>query len=138
MKWLWRISNERQSLWYKVIKSKFGLHPNQWDSRVVERGTFRNPWKAISSLYGEFLQMVSFKVGNGNNVRFWEDKWLGKKPLEELFPSLFRLSSSKSRPISDFLDGSTLRLEGNISWNFHFPRNLWTGKLLNYKSYLLD
>ena len=28
MKWLWRLPKEGQSLWYKVIKSKFGLHPN--------------------------------------------------------------------------------------------------------------
>ena len=87
MTWLWRFPNERHSLWYKVIKSKFGIHPNQWDSRVVDRGTFRSPWKAISSIYGEFFQLVSFKVGNNNKIRFWEDKWLGDYTLKELFPS---------------------------------------------------
>ena len=48
--------------------------------------------------------MVSFKVGNKNKVRFWEDNWLGENSLEALFPSLFRISSHKSRPISDFWD----------------------------------
>ena len=89
-------------MWYKVIKSKFVLHPNQWDSKVVEYRTHRSPWKAMSSLYGEFYQMVSFKVGNGNKVRFWEDIWLGENSLEVLFPSLLRLSISKSQPISKF------------------------------------
>ena len=68
--------------------------------------------------------MVSFKIGNGNKVHFWEDKWLGDYTLEETFPSLFRLSSFKSRPISDFVDAPRLLLKGTTSWNFHFPRNL--------------
>ena len=68
--------------------------------------------------------MVSFKVGNGKKVRFWEDKWLGNNTLQELHPSLFRLSVLKSKPISDFLDGPTTQVQGSTSWNFHFPRNL--------------
>ncbi|PON81162.1 hypothetical protein TorRG33x02_230460, partial [Trema orientale] len=50
MKWLWRFPNEKSVLWYKVIKSKYGLNPNQWDAAVAERVTFRSLWKAISSL----------------------------------------------------------------------------------------
>ena len=109
MKWLWRFPRERHSLWYKVISSKFGSHPNLWDSKVVERGTFRSPWKAISSLYGEFHQLVSFKIGNGNKVRFWEDSWAGENTLKSLFPSLFRISTFSSRPISDFVDQTSLQ-----------------------------
>ena len=91
---------------------------------MVERGTFKSPWKAISSLYREFLPLVSFKVGNGNTVRFWEDNWLGTNTLKELFPSLFRLSTLKSQPISAFLDAPRMQIEGFTSWNFHFRRNL--------------
>ena len=124
MKWLWRFPKENQSLWYKVIKSRVGLHPNLWDSKTDDRGTFRSPWKAISSLYREFHQLVSFKVGNGNKVRFWEDAWAGENPLQVMFPSLFRLSSLKSHPISDFHNQSGPSFEGVTSWNLHFSRNL--------------
>ena len=135
MKWLWRFPKESYSLWYRVIKSKFGLHSNQWDSRVMGRGTFRSPWKVISSLYKEFSQLVSFKVGNGNTVRFWKDKWLGENSLKELFPSLFRLSDLKSQPISAFLEVPRIQVEGTTSWNFHFPSTCSTGKSNNCKSY---
>ena len=101
MKWLWRFPREGHSLWYKVIRSTFGIHPNLWDSKVVVRGTFRSPWKAISSLYGEFLQSVCFKIGKGDKVRFWEDRWAGEQTLKERFPSLFRISTLSSRPISE-------------------------------------
>ena len=120
MKWLWRFPKKGQFSWYKVIKSKFGIHPNHWDSKVVKRGTFRSPWKAISFLYGEFHQMVSFKIGNRNKVRFWEDRWADENTLKGLFPSLFRLSTFSSQPISDFVDQTRLQEEGYTSWNFHF------------------
>ena len=73
MKWLWRFPKEDRFLWHKVIKSICGLHSNLWDTRVNDNATFRSPWKAISSLYRDFHQLVSFKVGNGSKVRFWED-----------------------------------------------------------------
>ena len=31
-KWLWRFPNEQDTLWAKVIRSKFGLDSNKWDS----------------------------------------------------------------------------------------------------------
>ena len=124
LKWLWRFPKESHLLWYKVIRSKFGISPNQWDSKVVLRGTFKSPWKAISSLYGDFHQMVSFKIGKGNKVRFWEDIWEGEATLKSLFPSLFRLSTRTSRPIADFVDQTRLQEEGVTSWNLHFFRNL--------------
>ena len=90
----------------------------------MDRGTHRSPWKAISSLYRDFYQIVTFKVDNGNIVRFWEDIWLGENSLEAQYPSLFRISSFKSRPISEFWDQSITSLGDSPSWNFHFPRNL--------------
>ena len=49
---------------------------------------------------------------------------MGENTLKKLYPSLFRLSNFKSQPISTFLDGPRLQVEGTTSWNFHFPRNL--------------
>ena len=82
-KWLWRFLNEQDTLWAKVIRSKFGLHSNNWDSGSTRKASFRSPWKFISSLYEELLLMASFKVGNGRRIRFWEDAWWG----EEAFSS---------------------------------------------------
>lgn len=49
----------------KVIKSKFGLSPNGWDTKEALRVTFRSPWKFISSCLEEFHKHFSFKVGDG-------------------------------------------------------------------------
>ena len=34
-------------------------------------------------------------MGDGKNVRFWKDKWCGTSRLNEDFPSLFALATSK-------------------------------------------
>lgn len=116
MKWIWRFPKERNALWYKVIKSKYGLNPNQWDAAEADRVTFRSPWKAISSLYEDFFQHVFFRIGSGTKIRFWEDHWVGDGSLQRDFPSLYRLSLFKNRPISEFY--------GDQGWSFHFMRNL--------------
>ncbi|KAL5575095.1 hypothetical protein UlMin_016794 [Ulmus minor] len=47
-KWLWRFPLEQHSLWAAVIRSKYGLDRNGWDTNRVTVGSFRNPWKFIS------------------------------------------------------------------------------------------
>ena len=42
-KWLWRFPLEQESIWTKVITSKFGVHSNWWDARVACRSTYWSP-----------------------------------------------------------------------------------------------
>ena len=43
LKWLWRFPLEQESIWAKVIRSKFGLHTNRWDAGIASRYTFLSP-----------------------------------------------------------------------------------------------
>ncbi|XP_022041625.1 uncharacterized protein LOC110944221 [Helianthus annuus] len=40
-------------------------------------------------------------VGNGSNIRFWIDHWVGDGPLMDLWPSLFSLETDKSCRVND-------------------------------------
>ncbi|XP_057809125.1 uncharacterized protein LOC131023599 [Salvia miltiorrhiza] len=40
-------------------------------------------------------------IGNGKNTLFWEDRWVGHKPLKFVFPRLFQLCVEKKAVISD-------------------------------------
>jgi hypothetical protein len=42
-----------------------------------------------------FFARGSFELGNGMNTRFWEDVWLGEKPLAEQYPSLYNIVNPK-------------------------------------------
>ena len=119
-KWLWRFPLEQESIWAKVITSKFGVHPNKWDAGVASRCTYRSPWKYISSLYGEFRHWVGLKVGNGSRIRFWEDVWCGDVAFANRFVDLYRISSAKNSSIADMFGpqlGST-----HYGWDLHFRR----------------
>ena len=39
----------------------------------------------------DFLAGGTFKIKNGEQERFWEDVWLGDKPLREAYPNLCRI-----------------------------------------------
>ena len=101
------------------------MNENQWDSGISQLSTHRNPEKFISSLYGQFHSWVAFKVGDGTELRFWEDVWRGGVAFKVRFPSLYRLSLKHNGSVADF--GSQTEYEGG--WNFHFRRNVRDSEL---------
>jgi hypothetical protein len=44
----------------------------------------------------DFFDRVSFKVGDGTSVRFWEDIWLGDTSLANQYPSLYNIVQRKN------------------------------------------
>ena len=51
----------------------------------------------------EFFARGSFSVKNGESTRFWEDTWLGNKPLSHQYPSLFRIVRRKEVSVASVL-----------------------------------
>jgi hypothetical protein len=41
-----------------------------------------------------FLEST-FNIHNGEQIRFWEDKWLGNFTLKEQYPSLYNIARKK-------------------------------------------
>lgn len=102
-KWWWRFHMERESLWGKVIESKYMVQDNGWDAGVALTTTFRFHWKFVSRIYSLFQQSVKIKIGKGNKVRFQKDTWAANQSLKNRFTNLFLISKLKNKPISSFL-----------------------------------
>ena len=51
----------------------------------------------------KFFEWGCFSVGNGEKVRFWEDTWLGDKPLSSQYPSLYRIAHRKEVTVASVL-----------------------------------
>lgn len=109
---LWRFRLELDSLWHKVIWSKFGLHLN---GRGV---TFVASWKLISQVYASFLPLTNSWYRD--KVLLWEDTERGTIPFALAFPRLYSLSSLHHYPMYNFysLDGTSL------SRNFRFLQHV--------------
>jgi hypothetical protein len=61
----------------KWCKNKHGA------SKIIDTfETYHSPfWKGIMKVKEEFFSRGSFILLNGESVRFWEDTWLGDRPL---------------------------------------------------------
>lgn len=72
----------------------------------------------------EFRKGVRFELGDGEHILFWEDPWLGDRALRDDFGSLFTMSSSKGRTVSECMVNSN----GSVAWNLGINRSLndWT------------
>lgn len=59
-------------------------------------------------------------MGKGNRTFFWEDIWLGDRPLRDWFPRLYRVAKNKKALVQDrFSSGGR-----DLSWFFYFRREL--------------
>ncbi|KAL5572344.1 hypothetical protein UlMin_021941 [Ulmus minor] len=106
-KWLWRFPLEQHTLWAAVIRSKYGLNREGWDTNLVTVGSFRNPWKFIAQGTSNFLLNTKWVVGRGDRILFWHHAWVESLVLKISFPRLFRLSNKQSCVVSQMV------------WNFN-------------------
>ena len=69
-----------------------------------------------------FLSKGIFKIQSENQVRFWEDVWIGNKTLRDMYPSLYNIARRKDETVANILSSTPL--------NIFFRRGL-TGDKLN-------
>lgn len=125
-KWWWRFSKDNESLWVKVVRSKYKLDQRSWLPEYPTKGSVSTVWNDIcavgdpsSGIGGIVKEGFKIKVYSGNNTYFWNHNWLGPYTLKEEFPRLFLLSSQKDEVISNIWGG----LEDG-SWGLNFKRRL--------------
>ena len=122
-KWNWRFANDRNSLWRKIISSKFGESFDGWHTRDLRGGYGSSLWKEIRKEWPSFFQNAVLSVGDGRRINFWKDVWCGEEALCSKYPSLFNLALNKEAKIADIWD----RDSGGGNWapTFLRPFNDW-------------
>lgn len=68
----------------------------------------------------EFFIVGSFVCGDGVSIRFWEDTWLGDKPLAANIHLSFSIVSHKDVTVAIVLSHSPV----NISFRKDLPRDM--------------
>lgn len=52
-------------------------------------------WSGLMKTKQEFLRLGKFSLGNGTQVRFWEDEWLGNVVFRDQYPGLYNIVRKK-------------------------------------------
>ena len=79
-------------------------------------------WKGIMRVKNDFFKHVSFTLGNGQGIKFWEDPWLSVTPLSAQYPASFSIVRHKEVLISHVLTHDHL----NIRFQRSLVGNRWT------------
>ncbi|KAJ0758378.1 putative reverse transcriptase zinc-binding domain-containing protein [Helianthus annuus] len=120
-KWVWRFVTEEEGLWSRVIRACHGKNRRGLvlPAKVNSSGVWKNIAKMVYSfkINGKTIfDFIKGDLGDGKNIRFWLDNWIGDAPLRSKWPSLFELESDKNCWVCDrvpAMDGSTVLL-----WNW--------------------
>ena len=85
--------------WNDLIKLKYGIEEGGWFS-AEPKGSFGvGLWKVIRREAQQLKQNCKLMLGDGGQIRFWEDKWCGEFPLCDQFPTLYAMAASKGAKV---------------------------------------
>ena len=109
--------------WQELIRNKY--IKNKTLSQVTKKPGDSHFWMGLMGVKEQFLRLGRFKVSDGSQIRFWEDRWLGGAPLKEVYPSLYNIASRKQSIVAEVLR--------SVPINITFRRALVGNKLLDWQ-----
>jgi hypothetical protein len=77
--------------------------------------------KGLMKVKEDFFSRGSFKLGSGEDTRFWEDMWRGNKSLAHQYSSLYNIVPRKQVSIANVLSCNPL----NITFRRTLSENRW-------------
>ncbi|KAE8689380.1 hypothetical protein F3Y22_tig00110940pilonHSYRG00486 [Hibiscus syriacus] len=122
-KWIWRFSEDNDSLWKKIIVAKYMYDPEVILPKGISARRLNGLWYEIVhpllSNEDEFLVDVRCVMGNGSRIDFWTDV----RSLKVDFPRIYGMAIKKQGKISEF--GSWAN--GGVSSFPGLDRLMWLG-----------
>ncbi|XP_019094473.1 PREDICTED: uncharacterized protein LOC109129898 [Camelina sativa] len=78
----WRLLHEKDSLWARVLTSKYKVRDVHDQSWLVSNGRWSSTWRSICVGFREVISKgIGWVSGDGKIIRFWSDRWLLPEPL---------------------------------------------------------
>ncbi|KAH9704391.1 putative ribonuclease H protein [Citrus sinensis] len=78
MKLCWGLISSSESLWAKVLGTKYGINPVHPPVELPNKNCSYF-WRSISKLWNTTIKGIGWSIGNGEYARFWWDCWATKK-----------------------------------------------------------
>jgi len=104
-KWIWRLGADKEGLWKEVLFSKYGGWRSLGEGGRSHRSSLW--WKDLKEVWASegwgrsFKDGFKWKVEDGKDISFWDDKWLDSDALKRVFPRLFSIYSAKDAKVAE-------------------------------------
>jgi len=139
-KWCWRMLVDREGLWYRVLKARYGkeggrLKDGDRESSVWWRmmtGIRQGVGLGVGDWFGDNVRRV---VGDGDRTFFWTDNWVGGVPLRVQFPRLFDLAVDKWVTVKEMENRGWM--DGGGAWEWRRCLLAWEEESVTNCSFLL-
>ncbi|GAU32181.1 hypothetical protein TSUD_68520 [Trifolium subterraneum] len=126
-KWKWRCLIDTNAPWKNLLNFRYGSFAGNFLYGEGSEG-LKNAsiwWRDIYSLGGVgdgnwFGTNISSVLGDGKDIGFWKEKWVGLEPLCDLYPLLFLKTLRQRAPVA------TMGSWDNNYWSWKF---VWTATL---------
>lgn len=104
--WIKRYMAGEGKIWRSIVDTWFSS-PNIICSDSVGASTFLKGvmWAAKAVKFGS-----RWAVGDGKNIRFWEDTWFGSSPLTVQYWDLYCICREQCNTIQQVWDGHSIKL----------------------------
>jgi hypothetical protein len=117
-KWQFKLINE-QGVCQELLQNKY--LKDKTLSQVIAKPSDSPFWKGLMGVKDDFFMRGSMEVGNGQNTRFWEDAWLGDRPLCEQYPSLYCIVNQTNVSVAQVWNATPI----NIGFRRALSGNRW-------------
>jgi hypothetical protein len=112
-KWLVNLLNTEWT-WQSLLCNKY-LRTKTL-TQVSAKPNDSHFWRCLMHIKDEVLSKGSFIIKDGTSTRFWEDTWLGDKPLKDTYPSVYHIAQDRKVMIS--------KVMSSVPLNISFRRSL--------------
>lgn len=107
-KWRWRLLVDKGAVWFNLLAFKYEMEFSAFDQVISSSHNSSFWWKDLFLIEGRngnhnpwFSEAVGRKLGNGSQVSFWNEKWVGTNCLKDIFPRLFQLAVHKDAKVAE-------------------------------------
>jgi len=118
-KWIWRCISQEEGRWKEILVSKYGLEIESAQTSIKLQ-SWR--WRDLNKLCKEgggkgwFQEELSWELGCGDKVKFWEEVWVGSTDLKSLFPRLYSMSLNKGQTVGEVGVWVNSKWRWNLGW----------------------
>jgi hypothetical protein len=106
-KWIVNLLNT-DGTWQSLLRNKY-LRTKTL-TQVSSKPNDSHFWRGLMRIKDEVLSKGSFVIKDGTNTRFWDDMWIGDKPLKVTYPSLYHIARDRYVTVSKVMSSRPLNI----------------------------